>query len=79
MDWFEYGLDEDCFVDNIGHMNLKGGCLFSRMLARRYPGDFDAGIALTDNLAEGLEEYRQAGFDPDQAVPSAILTNILEQ
>ncbi len=79
VDWFEYGLDEDCFVDTIGHMNLKGGCLFSKMLARYYPEDFDEGIPLSDSLEAGLAEYRQTGFDPDQLEPSAVLANILEQ
>ncbi len=67
VDWFEYGLDEDCFVDTIGHVNLTGAYTFCGMLARFYPGDFDSGIPLTDELRAGLEEYRQAGFSPDQA------------
>lgn len=73
--WFEHGLAEDCFVDTIGHMNLKGACLFSKMLARFYPGDFDAGSPLPDDLLAGLEEYRQAGFDSSLAEPAGSLAD----
>lgn len=76
VDWFEYGLAEDCFVDTIGHVNLTGGYAFSTMLSRFYPGDFDRSSPPAGELVAGLEEYRQAGFDPSQAEPAGELVDI---
>jgi hypothetical protein len=75
VDWFEYGIPEDCFVDNMGHVDLRGGYLFCRMLAKRYPEDFDSSVPLSEDMLAGLEEYRQSGFDPDQAGPEGTLVD----
>ncbi|MBQ9538773.1 MAG: hypothetical protein IJU95_05840 [Treponema sp.] len=76
VDWFEYGLADDCFVDNMGHMNLKGGCMFCKMLARYYPEDFAQSVPMQEDMLAGLEEYRQMGFDPSQAEPDGTLQDI---
>ncbi|MBQ9539264.1 MAG: hypothetical protein IJU95_08325 [Treponema sp.] len=79
VDWFEYGLTEDCFVDNIGHMNLKGGSTFTRMLARYYPEDFAERVPQQGNMSAGLEEYSSLGFDSLQSEPSGSLTDIFDE
>ena len=66
VDWFEHGLGEDCFVDNIGHVTLKGSYIFSSLLEQRYPEDFDRSVPLSADLQEGLDGYRAYGFNPEE-------------